>query len=124
MPTIRPVLIVGAGDQSELAAALRARGLGAMLAADVEQAARLLRNFRVDVAVAVCLPIDDVRKLSSRTLSVVIGGSEAEAWAAGAAGFAPAETAAAVITDVVYQVSRGERRVRAQAEPEESRGIA
>ena len=122
MPSIRPVLIVGAGDHSELAAALRARGLGPMLAPDVEQAARLLRNFRVDVAVGVRLPINAVRTLASRTLCIAIGGSEAEAWDAGATGFAPSDADAAAIGEVVYQVSRGGRRVRSKAD--ERRGIA
>src|SRR5687768_2786139 len=123
MPSIRPVLIVGAGDHSELAAALRARGFGPMLAPDAEQAARLLRNFRVDVAVAVRLPVDAVRKLATRTPSVAIADSEAEAWDAGAAGFVPAKALVGVIAEVVYRVSRGERRVGPKA-ADERRGIA
>jgi hypothetical protein len=85
MPSIRPVLIVGAGDHTELAAALRGRGLGPMFASDVEQAIRLLRNFRVDAVICVRLPIDAIRKLAERTPTVVVGGSEVDVWQAGAA---------------------------------------
>ena len=122
MPSIRPALIVGAGDHTELAAALRARGLGPMLAQDVEQATRLLRNFRVDVMICVRLSKTAVLRLAERAPTVVIGGTEADAWEAGAAGFVDSNTAMVWVTDVVCEVTRGEQRVRAR--PQHGRGIA
>ena len=124
MPSIRPALIVGAGDHTELAAALRARGLGPMLAPDVEQATRLLRNFRVDVMICVRLSKTAVRKLAERAPTVVIGGTEAEAWDAGAAGFVDSSTAMASVMEVVHEVARGQQRVRARPHPQHGRGIA
>ena len=118
MSAIRPVLIAGLGDHTALRAALRERGFGAMLAPNVQQATRLLRNFRVDVIVCVSLPTVDIRKLATKAPAVVIGRSEADAWSAGAAGFVEAGVAPASATEVVSQVSRGGRRVR------NGRGIA
>jgi hypothetical protein len=124
MPSIRPVLIVGAGDLSDLAAALRDRGFGPMLAPNVGQAARLLRNFRVDVVIGAGLSTEDMRRLAERAPTVAVGGSESAAWEAGAAGFADAETAVTGVTEVVENVASGRRRVRAEPAARRSRDIA
>ncbi len=124
MPSIRPVLIVGAGDHSELALALRSRGFGPMLSPDIEQATRLLRNFRVDVVICRRLSRGAVRKLVEHAPTVVIGGQESDAWDAGAAGFIEADREPASVTDLVYEVARGQRRVRARSPSQPNRGIA
>jgi hypothetical protein len=113
MSSIRPALIVGPGTHAELAAALRTRGIGPMLAPDAEQATRLLRNFRVDVVICLHLSARDIRKLAECASTLVIGGPETEAWTAGAAGFVNGDMEAGAAAEVAWQVARGERGVRA-----------
>jgi hypothetical protein len=83
-----------------------------MLAADVEQAIRLLRNFRVDVVICMGMAMEAVRKISERAPTVVVGDSEPDAWNAGAAGFAATGSAIVAVPELAYRVARGERGIR------------
>jgi hypothetical protein len=112
MPSIVPVLIVGTGEHRELAAALRARGLGPMLAPDVDQAVRLLRNFRVDVVISIRVPADALPRLAERAPTIAVGGLEVDASEAGAAAFVAADARPSVVADVVARVAAGEHRAR------------
>jgi hypothetical protein len=119
MPSIRPVLVVGAGNHDDLVAALRAHGLGPLFASDLDHAIRLLRNFRVDAVLAEGIAAEGTRILAERAPTVVVGGVERDAWESGASGFVEkAEIQAA--PDVIYRVVRGERRVRGGSTPGES----
>lgn len=56
MSAVCPVLLVGPEDFCRLVAALRPHGVGALVAIDVDDALRMLRDFRVDVILTTSPP--------------------------------------------------------------------
>jgi len=74
MASIRPVLLIGTDDYSDLRAALQARGVGVIVATSLEDARSMLRHFCVDAIVAAD-PVD-VRPLLTFAVPVVMVGDQ------------------------------------------------
>jgi hypothetical protein len=118
MLSIRPVLVVGMGDVSDLRAALQAHGCGTMLAPTVDQACLMLRHFRVDAIVAVCARPEQVRALAKfRTPVVLVAGEPQPEGDARCAAFACDRLDSAHVAGIVTRVLGGERGIHAACEP-------
>jgi hypothetical protein len=115
MRSIRPVLIVGAGDHTEMTALLRVHGFGAIVAADIRQALKLLRHFCVDATVCVELPAEAVRRLvRAKTRVIMLHHDALAAWDLGCAGCVTPSLALSALPHVLGRVVGGERGVRDQ----------
>ena len=119
MPAIRPVLVVGTGDFSDLRALLQAHRFGAMVAPSVDQARLMLREFRVDVIVSFFAAADEITTLTRfRTPVVLIGRDPMPAFAVDCAAFVSEHLDMSVLPRVLARVATGERGIY------ESRGVA
>jgi hypothetical protein len=117
MLSIRPVLLVGTGDVSDLCATLRALGCGTMLAPSVDQASLMLRHFRVDAIVALRSRAEDLRALSKfRTPLILVGGDSGSVGDLKCA-FASEHLDSTELGQVVMRVINGHRRIFAGREP-------
>lgn len=119
MSTIRPVLLVGAGDFSDLKAALQPHGFGCMVTASPAQARRMLEHFRVDAIVCVGTTAEGIASLSDmETPVVLIGPDPSVAAGAGCAAFLSESLELSRVAAVLRRVLMGERRIA------ETRGAA
>jgi hypothetical protein len=118
MLSIRPVLVVGMGDVSDLRAALQALGCGTMLAPNVDQAGLMLRHFRVDAIVALGAGPEALRALAKfRTPVVLVAREPQPARDAKCAAFACDRLDSAQVARIVTRVLGGERGIHADCQP-------
>lgn len=118
MLAIRPVLVVGMGDVSDLRAALQARGCGTMLAPTVDQACVMLRHFRVDAIVTFCARAEEVRALAKfRTPVMLVAATPQPESDAKCAAFACDRLDSGRMAGIVTRVLDGERGIHARCEP-------
>jgi DNA-binding LacI/PurR family transcriptional regulator len=118
MLSIRPVLVVGAGDVSDLRAALQSRGCGTMLAPTADQAAEMLRQFRVDAIVAFAARAEELRALAKfRTPVVLVGAAPQPSGEAKCAAFASDRLDSPELARIVMRVLEGERGINAGCGP-------
>jgi hypothetical protein len=119
MSSIRPVLVVGTGDFSDLRAMLQAQRFGCMVAPSVDQARLMLREFRVDAIVSFFAGGDDVAALTRfRTPVVLIGTEPMPAFAVECAAFVSEHLDLSGLPRILARVVKGERGIY------ETRGVA
>jgi hypothetical protein len=113
MLSIRPVLLVGTGDVSNLRAVLRAHGCGTMLAPSVDQACLMLRHFRVDAIVTYRSRADELRALAKfRTPLVLVSADAVPVSAVKCAAVASASLGSVQMAQIVMGVINSERAIR------------
>jgi hypothetical protein len=118
MSSIRPVLVVGTGDFSDLRAVLQAHRFGAMVAPSVDQARLMLREFRVDAIISFFAGADEAAALTRfRTPVVLVGADPMPAFALECAAFV-SDLDISLLPRVLARVVNGERGIY------ESRGVA
>ena len=119
MSSIRPVLVVGTGDFSDLRAVLQAHRFGAMVAPSVDQARLMLREFRVDAIVSFFAGAEEVAALARLRMPVVLVGPDPmPAFAVECAAFVSEHLDMSAVPRILARVVRGERGIC------ESRGVA
>jgi hypothetical protein len=115
MPAIRPVLLVGTRDASDLVTILRLHSIGAIVASSCEQAVQMLEQFRVDAIVCGLRRRESLRKLvRTCTPVVLLGADPLLAWDTGCAGFVSSELNPSMLPNVIYRVMQGERGIATQ----------
>lgn len=119
MFSIRPVLVVGTGDFSDLRAGLQAHRFGVMVAPSVDQARLMLREFRVDAIVSFFAGPEEVAALTRLRAPVVLVGSDPmPAFAVECAAFVSEHVDISVLPRILARVVKGERGIY------ERRGVA
>jgi hypothetical protein len=119
MSSIRPVLVVGTGDFSDLRAVLQAHRFGVMVAPSVDQARLMLREFRVDAIVSFFAGAEEVTTLTRfRTPLVLVGADPMPAYALECAAFVSEHLDISLLPHILARVVTGERGIY------ESRGVA
>ena len=116
---MRPVLVVGTGDFSDLRAMLQAHRFGAMVAPSVDRARLMLREFRVDVIVSFLASPEEVTALLRfRTPVVSVASDPMPGFALECAAFVSEHLDIAVLPRILARVVSGERGIY------ETRGVA